>query len=189
MLGVRSVDKDGNEGACAANTPPFRLVPLIACDEARLKTLRPMAKKIAGVTGKDHQADPPVDANGQHMAIPSTAETKDEFAIIVRAFFELMNVVRYCVAMEVWVVERRGSIANRAAVDALLRTGISNEPDRIEVIALQAEDVNEGILFAERRIIRHSNKKPTLDTLFVHPSDCQASGRFVRMLPQRGTRQ
>jgi hypothetical protein len=47
-----SVDKDGNEGACAANTPPFGLVPLIACDEARLKTSRPMAKKIAGMTGK-----------------------------------------------------------------------------------------------------------------------------------------
>jgi hypothetical protein len=47
-----SVDKDGNEGACAATMEQFGLVPLIACDEARLKSLRPMAKKIAGMTGK-----------------------------------------------------------------------------------------------------------------------------------------
>jgi hypothetical protein len=47
-----SADEDGNEGACAATMPPFGLVPLIACDDARLESLRPMAKKIAGMTGK-----------------------------------------------------------------------------------------------------------------------------------------
>jgi hypothetical protein len=47
-----SVDEKGNEGACASSLPPFGLVPLIACDETRLKSLRPMAKQIAGMTGK-----------------------------------------------------------------------------------------------------------------------------------------
>jgi hypothetical protein len=47
-----SVDEDGNEGACAAPLGEFGLVPLIACDEARLESLRPVAKKIAGMTGK-----------------------------------------------------------------------------------------------------------------------------------------
>ena len=47
-----SVDEHGNEGACAASMPPFGMVPLIACDEARLESLRPMAKQIAGMTGK-----------------------------------------------------------------------------------------------------------------------------------------
>jgi hypothetical protein len=39
-----SVDKDGNEGACAAAMmEQFGLVPRIACDEARLESLRPHA--------------------------------------------------------------------------------------------------------------------------------------------------
>jgi hypothetical protein len=131
-----------------------------------------------------------VDAKGEHLILPPLpSKTKDEEAIMVRAFFELMDVVRYCVAMEAWTVERKIVGGDRAAVEALRRAGIANEPDRIEVIAFQAEDANEGLLFAQRRIIRPANKKPTLDALFVHPSFGEGSGRFVGMLPQRGTKQ
>jgi hypothetical protein len=35
-----SVDENGNEGACAATMEQFGLVPLIACDKARLEGLR-----------------------------------------------------------------------------------------------------------------------------------------------------
>jgi hypothetical protein len=38
-----SVDEDGNEGACAAPMGEFGLVPLIACDKARLESLWPHA--------------------------------------------------------------------------------------------------------------------------------------------------
>jgi hypothetical protein len=47
-----SVDKDGSEGVCAAPIGPGgTLVPLIAADQERLKSITPWAEKIAEVTG------------------------------------------------------------------------------------------------------------------------------------------
>jgi hypothetical protein len=47
-----SVDETG-EGVCAAPlTGPGSLVPLIAADEARLKSLIPIARQIARASGK-----------------------------------------------------------------------------------------------------------------------------------------
>jgi hypothetical protein len=47
-----SVDADGNEGVCAAPIGPGGMcVPLIAADEARLKSLTPIAEQLAKFTG------------------------------------------------------------------------------------------------------------------------------------------
>jgi hypothetical protein len=47
-----SVDEDG-EGVCAAPLAPGMLtVPMIAADEARLNSLKPLARKMAPVFGK-----------------------------------------------------------------------------------------------------------------------------------------
>ena len=47
-----SVDAAGNEGLCAAPLGGLGLVPLIAADEARLESLRPIAVYLAARTGK-----------------------------------------------------------------------------------------------------------------------------------------
>lgn len=47
-----SVDEAGNEGVCAGPLAgPFSLVPFIAADEARLKSLEPFVVAIAIATG------------------------------------------------------------------------------------------------------------------------------------------
>ena len=46
-----SVD-EGGEGVCAAPMDGLGAVPLIAADEARLKSIRPMAQQIAKLFGK-----------------------------------------------------------------------------------------------------------------------------------------
>lgn len=46
-----SVD-EGGEGVCAAPIGDLGAVPLIAADEARLESLRPVAKYVAAVFGK-----------------------------------------------------------------------------------------------------------------------------------------
>ena len=49
-----SVDPDdGNEGVCSAQLlGPGSMVPLIAADEARLRSITPIAEDIARVTGQ-----------------------------------------------------------------------------------------------------------------------------------------
>jgi hypothetical protein len=48
-----SIDDKGNEGVCAAPLAgPGSLVPLVAADEARLKSLLPVARQIARGSGK-----------------------------------------------------------------------------------------------------------------------------------------
>ena len=48
-----SVQDNGNEGVLAAPLlGPGSLVPLIGADEARLESLRPIAKQIAAATNK-----------------------------------------------------------------------------------------------------------------------------------------
>lgn len=47
-----SVDKDGNEGVCAAPLwPGGDPIPMIAADEARLKNLIPLAEQLSKLTG------------------------------------------------------------------------------------------------------------------------------------------
>ena len=55
MWAFLSVDPDdGNEGVCAATLSPLLgPVPLIAADEARLKSLTPIAEEIARLSGKE----------------------------------------------------------------------------------------------------------------------------------------
>ncbi len=46
-----SVDEDGNEGLCAMSLPGWPgPMPLIAADEARLRSLIPMAERLAAAT-------------------------------------------------------------------------------------------------------------------------------------------
>jgi hypothetical protein len=48
-----SQDDAGNEGLCAATLMPgFGLVPLIAADETRLKSLMPVAERLARTTSR-----------------------------------------------------------------------------------------------------------------------------------------
>jgi len=46
-----SVDKDGNEGVCAAPAPGVGCLPLIAADMARVDSLMPVAQMLARMSG------------------------------------------------------------------------------------------------------------------------------------------
>lgn len=46
-----SVDKDGNEGVCAAPMQGLGCVPLIASDQARVESLMPLAQMLARMSG------------------------------------------------------------------------------------------------------------------------------------------
>ena len=78
-----------------------------------------------------------------------------------------------------------------------MRKGISQHPDRVEVVQLQGEDQECGQLMAQMRIIRPASGKPYLkpmewliDLPFIpRGATVQSEGRMVGVLPVRGTRQ
>jgi hypothetical protein len=79
----------------------------------------------------------------------------------------------------------------------ILGNGLSEHPDRVEVVQIQGEEHEYGRIIASRAIIRPRIGRPHLGPLemvndlpFI-PRDAvvQSEGRMVGMLPVRGTRQ
>jgi hypothetical protein len=65
--------------------------------------------------------------------------------------------------------------------------GISEHPNRVEVVLFHCEDADAGVFEAHRPIIRKNRRKPTLGPLkyTVTPDDGGgAEGRMVGLLPQ-----
>ncbi|RXG91607.1 hypothetical protein [Bradyrhizobium zhanjiangense] len=119
---------------------------------------------------------------------------KDLAAALIRALFDLRDVVRYVYVGEAWTLNR---IIRPEEQEEIFRKGISEHPDRVEVVQIQGEDSQYGQIIAARNIIRPEGRKPYLGPLqFVNDlpfipqgAAVQSSGRLVGMLPVRGTRQ
>ena len=129
-------------------------------------------------------------ANDDHVIIPVVPEgSKDAWVAVVRAAFAEHDVVSYVFICEAWLREATNAEADRLH-DKWLKSGIANDPKRIEVVLLNAEDA-EGMVLARRPIIRHRGR-PHLGDLKVLSSGsdgCMFEGRMVGLLPARGTRQ
>ena len=137
-----------------------------------------------------------VNASGDHLIEPHpTMFEKPLAAALMRALFEVLDVVRYVYVGEGWTVDARGSDSDpkvKAALEAAHRGEIAQHPDRVEVVILMGEDRDAGLVSAQRRIVRPENRKPYLGALEIvtRPGDgVQSSGLMVGMLPARGTRQ
>jgi hypothetical protein len=96
---------------------------------------------------------------------------------------------------EAWTL---GRMIKPEEVDAIMRDGIANHPDRVEVVQLQGEDLECGQIMGQRKIIRPESGKPylaPLEMLNDLPSIphgallSQSEGRMVGVLPVRGMRQ
>lgn len=119
---------------------------------------------------------------------------KDLASALIRAWFELEDVVRYVYIGEAWTVEQRGmSEADNESVMALARQQrLEKHADAVEVVQLQGEDRDCGQVVAVMRIERPAGRKPYLGKLkiVIAPGDGFSSeGRMIGMLPVRGTKQ
>jgi hypothetical protein len=126
-----------------------------------------------------------VTASGAHQVVPSPpTDDKDEMVFLLRAFFEARDVIRYVFIDEAWQVEATGP-----DIDNVLRRGVAQHPDRVEVLMYSAED-DSGHVTARRVITRSKRGKPRLGPLQFEESKICA-GRFVGLLPlpPRGTMQ
>jgi hypothetical protein len=137
-------------------------------------------------------------------AITSTGETlietppfdnKDLAVAMIRALFDLRDVVRYVFVDEAWTLSR---MLQPNEEEKAYREGLANHPDRIEIVMISGEDHECGQLMVHRNIIRPAKGKPYLcplqsldDLPFIPPGAhaTQSEGRMVGLLPVRGTRQ
>jgi hypothetical protein len=119
---------------------------------------------------------------------------KDMAAAMIRAFFDMRDVVRYVYIGEAWTLNR---MIRPEEQEEIFRKGLSEHPDRVEVVQIQGEDHEYGQIIASRAIIRPGIGKPHLGPLemindlpFIpRGAAVQSEGRMVGMLPVRGTRQ
>jgi hypothetical protein len=122
-----------------------------------------------------------VKANGEHAVVMPPSGDKDTSVAIMRAFFELNDVVCCLFIDEAWTATGGG------AKEWIERGGtIADFPNRVEVIAFMGEDSEGGMMVAHRRIIRETGK-PTLAPLefMDHQLRPTSQGRLVGMLPRR----
>jgi hypothetical protein len=125
-------------------------------------------------------------SNGDTFIIPKMGPDKDLQAQFVRYIFREKDVIAYVFMDEAWVVE--ATMDTQEAVTKMSATvGLEHHPDRREVVVIHAEDETSNLSF-HRDIIRPAGGRvflgPLIDDHFSH-----SEGRFVGMLPRRGTLQ
>jgi hypothetical protein len=155
------------------------------------KALHDLIKQAAGATGKLFQMKgrivPIFDVltwAGERVIFPAPPGDKDTSLAIVRAYFELRNVVSCVFINEAWMVDA----ATDADIAIAERDGLAAHPKRIEVVMYVAED-ETGHLQGHRPIIRPRHGKARLGELKINADGGTYEGRFIGLLPVRGTRQ
>jgi len=126
-----------------------------------------------------------VSATGEHAAFACPdAPDKDTLVGLARAFMELNNVTSYVFINEAWILSSAVCPGvSRADLKKAFKHGIHDHPLRIEVVMYAAEDEN-GMLMAEREIIRPQHGKARLGPLKFHEGASGMEGRMVGLLPR-----
>ena len=121
---------------------------------------------------------------GDHRIVTPPGD-KDTASALMRAYFDLNDVVRYVFVDEAWTFMAPADISP-TELNRIMKAGLEDHPGRVEVVMYQAEDARAGSATAHRVIVRPSRGKPVLGPLSFFETT-QSEGRFVGMLPQRGT--
>jgi hypothetical protein len=135
-----------------------------------------------------------VTSTGESLIQTAPCDDKDLSVAMIRALFDIRDVVRYVFMDEAWTLARMLQPDEQAKIR---REGLANHPDRIEVVMIQGEDRDCGQIMLHRDIIRPAKGRPYLGPLqslddlpFIpHGARVQSEGRMVGLLPVRGTRQ
>jgi hypothetical protein len=127
-----------------------------------------------------------ITSDGEEMIeLTPPVHDKDTAIGLIRALMAMANVVRYIHLCEAWMLDDR---KNRRYSDAEIRKiaeeGLSEHPDRMEVVIFQAEDHEAGMISGHRRIIRNKGDHPRLGPLELLPRGTESEGRFVGLLPK-----
>lgn len=138
-------------------------------------TIRPMYQIVLGAE--------------EHVVVAAPRLPKDQSVAAMRAIFTAVEATRYLFVNEAWTVAT--DKATDDGVQAFVEQGGSLEHwnGRREVVMFLAEDDAEGLLQAEREIIREDGAPPKLGPLRFLESGGVVSGRMVGLLPHKGALQ
>lgn len=139
-------------------------------------------EKIFRQTGRVLPMYHAIKRDGHHIVGPMPDANKDTAVAIVRALFELQDVVRYVFIDEAWTVCAKSEEAD-ALRNMTENQGLASHPDRIEILMFHAEDENEGVTMGMRDIIRGKGKTKLGPLKLERPNNME--GRMAGMLPRR----
>ncbi len=130
-----------------------------------------------------------VTRNDEQLITGTPHDDKDVAVAMIRALFALQDVVRYVFVNEAWTLERRPT-PSPAEMEEIARHGLSDHPDRREVVMFFAEDNRGNCLQAHRCILRPQHGRATLAPLHViDMTNAKSTGRMVGLLmPDQGAR-
>jgi hypothetical protein len=126
--------------------------------------------------------------DGTLHLVPAPPCDKDVSVAIMKCFMEEHDIAMCCFVDEAWAAHLSNS-AEVTAFDAIQARGggVADYPQRQEVVIFNAED-ELGMMTASRAILRPHGKRPRLGPLVINDLEGWSSrGRFVGMLPRRGT--
>jgi hypothetical protein len=133
--------------------------------------------KIEGVLKPMYHA---IKSDGEEIIIPTILQDKDLTVTIIKEIFKELDIVKYVFMSEAWTL----SSEKDKVPPELHKKGISEHPDRKEIILIMGEDDN-GSTMASMDIIRRQDEDPTLGPLVFVSSEWY-EGRMVGLLPQKG---
>jgi hypothetical protein len=122
-------------------------------------------------------------SSGEQFIEAPPFDDKDLAAAMIRALFDLRDVVRYVFIDEAWTVERPITDDEYRTVQ---RIGLSNFPGRSEIVMFSGEDREYGGMITAKRSIIRPKGKPYLGPLVWDERYTHSEGRMVGMLPARG---
>src|SRR3954462_10542871 len=142
------------------------------------------ADKIFRKTGRLQPMYHAVKSNGQHIVLPMPHEDKDVGVAMVKVWLALEDVDRYVFMNEGWILDRlHGPDITPEEMKRITRHGLSNHPDRREVLLFMAEDRRGNLLSARQFILRPEHGKASLSSLAIDDmTNVESKGRMVGLL-------
>jgi hypothetical protein len=120
-------------------------------------------------------------ADGSNFVFPAPPGSKDISVALTRALFENERVIAYVFVDEAWTLH---SAIDAPKLKRVMKHGIAEHPDRIEIIMFAAEDAS-GMMMAYRKIIRPAHGEAKLGDRIEFYEDVVMEGRMVGLLPRR----
>jgi hypothetical protein len=178
------------------------LSPIVRIGKRKSMTVRMLIECTSGAmatrfknVGKISKMYHIVADTGEHYVVPMPPlDDPDLLAKLARMLMQHLNAVAYVHMDEAWTLPKDKLPQTREEADKIFSAGISEHPDRVEIVVFTAED-QTGLTMAHRDIIRPQRGKAKLGPLIFDTDDGSTmsggawEGRLVGMLPQRGTKQ
>lgn len=122
-----------------------------------------------------------IGADGKTTILPALDRDKDLSVALTKAWFVINDIDTYVFMDEAWAVDdRRGQIG--LDIKKVQREGISEHPDRREIVMFSAENRRGEQLTARRFILRPEIGKASLAPLVIDEQFDHSEGRMVGLL-------